>query len=317
MAGRAPSGVDFEAAVQEALFRAWMQPPGEIESLDGWLRAVALNCARSERRRRDSEARALGRLVDLATNGQMEEEVLGRAAWVEVLGHLSDSQRKAVALHYLEDRSVDDVAVTLGVSPGTVKTHLHRARAKLARLMERTEPAARPKERRTMTVKDWFLAGSHPHDYEHEFAENEVHDGKPVVVVRCVSESPSGFGTLMQQCAADEFIGHRVRFSGWVRSRDVTGWAGLWLRVDGAGRESLAFDNMQDRSVKGMTPWTHHDVVLDVADEATQLAYGVLLSGAGEIAVAEFKLEKVGSDVPTTGRKHRLERPSNLDFSEN
>lgn len=27
-------------------------------------------------------------------------------------------------------------------------------------------------------------------------------------------------------------------------------------------------------------------------------------------------LETVGSDVPTTGRKHRLERPSNLDFSE-
>jgi DNA-binding transcriptional MerR regulator len=38
------------------------------------------------------------------------------------------------------------------------------------------------------------------------------------------------------------FGGGRVRYRGWLRTNKVrSGWAGLWLRVDGADREALAF----------------------------------------------------------------------------
>jgi RNA polymerase sigma-70 factor (ECF subfamily) len=44
----------------------------------------------------------------------------------------------AVALHYADDRSIEEIAVVLGCAPGTVKTHLHRARLTLhARLSQR------------------------------------------------------------------------------------------------------------------------------------------------------------------------------------
>lgn len=121
MAVRSPGAADLEDAVQEAIVRAWLQPPGEIESLDGWLRAVALNCARSDLRRRDAEARALGRLGIPAGSADGQEDVVGRLAWAEALDHLSGGQRRAVALHYFEDRSVEDVAAELGVSTGTVR----------------------------------------------------------------------------------------------------------------------------------------------------------------------------------------------------
>jgi RNA polymerase sigma-70 factor (ECF subfamily) len=44
---------------------------------------------------------------------------------------LPEAARAAVPLFYYEDRSVADVAATLGLPEGTVKTHLHRARAAL------------------------------------------------------------------------------------------------------------------------------------------------------------------------------------------
>ena len=316
MAGRAPVGVDLEAAIQEALMQAWMRPPGEIDSLGGWLRTVALNRIRSDLRRRDAEARAFGRLqVQEVLKGH--EGVVGAIDWPQVLSELSNGQRKAIVLHYFEDRSVEEVAAAMGVSTGTVKTQLHRARARLAGLIERAGSAAASlEEKTTMKVKDWFMAGSHPRDYEYDVVQDEVFEGKRVVALRCVAERPGGFGTVMQQCAPDDFIGRRVRFSGALRSRNVDDWAGLWFRVDGDGGRTLAFDNMQERSVRGTTDWGRYDVVLDVAEDATRLAYGVLLSGAGEIAVADFRLEHVGTEVPTTDRPHRLARPSNLDFSE-
>ena len=218
-------------------------------------------------------------------------------------------------LHYLEDCSVEQVADALGVSPGTVKQHLHRARFRLA-AKARTPATADPPEREGRAVRSWGLAGSHPNDYKHEVVEGETCRGKRVVRVRCTADDPRGFGTLMQMCEPGDYLDSRVRFSGAVRSTDVTGWAGLWFRVDGPGGRTLAFDNMQGRAIKESTEWQRHDVVLDVAPEATALAYGVLLSGGGEVNVADFRFEVVGDDVPPTDRKTIVPRPENLDFSE-
>ena len=139
IAGRAPAGADFEAAIQEALMQAWMRPPGEIDSLGGWLRTVALNRIRSDLRRRDAEARAIGRLqVEELLKGH--DGVVSEIDWDQVLGELSNGQREAVVLHYFEDRSVEEVAAAVGVSTGTVKTQLHRARATGERVVDRPHP---------------------------------------------------------------------------------------------------------------------------------------------------------------------------------
>ncbi len=43
--------------------------------------------------------------------------------------------RRVVLLYYFEERSVSDVGEMLGMPDGTVKTHLHRARAALSELL--------------------------------------------------------------------------------------------------------------------------------------------------------------------------------------
>jgi RNA polymerase sigma-70 factor (ECF subfamily) len=48
-----------------------------------------------------------------------------------LLAALSETARAVVTLYYYEDRSVADVAAALEIPEGTVKTHLHRARAAL------------------------------------------------------------------------------------------------------------------------------------------------------------------------------------------
>ena len=48
---------------------------------------------------------------------------------------LSRRQRQVILLHYLADLSVGDVARVLGLSEGSVKTHLHRARSALRELI--------------------------------------------------------------------------------------------------------------------------------------------------------------------------------------
>ncbi len=49
---------------------------------------------------------------------------------------LSDRQRDCVALHYFAGLPDSAIATELGISRGAVKTHLHRARAALAPILE-------------------------------------------------------------------------------------------------------------------------------------------------------------------------------------
>jgi RNA polymerase sigma-70 factor (ECF subfamily) len=58
-----------------------------------------------------------------------------------VLRGLSARQREVTVLRYYLDLDVAQIAVALGVTEGTVKTQLHRARASLARALGEQELA--------------------------------------------------------------------------------------------------------------------------------------------------------------------------------
>jgi RNA polymerase sigma factor (sigma-70 family) len=126
-----------EDAVQEALARAWARR-ADIDSLTPWVTRVALNEVRSRFRRIGAERRAYDRLAARSGGDRVAEgpEAVFDQRLLEALAELSSLQRTVVVLHHLLDQSVDDVAGTLGVHSGTVKTSLHRARAALRQALE-------------------------------------------------------------------------------------------------------------------------------------------------------------------------------------
>lgn len=174
-----------------------------------------------------------------------------------------------------------------------------------------TLAAAKPPE-------GWIAAGAAPRDYEMGTDKAVSLNGKASAFLRAAKPTPAGFGTLMQIFRAEDFRGKRVRLSAQVQSRDVVEWAGLWMRVDGKGDRPKAFDNMQRRPIRGTTPFTEYQVVLDVAADAEAIAFGILLDGAGALWMNAVRFEIVDKNVPVTGGPHSdlNEKPKNLDFAE-
>jgi hypothetical protein len=108
-----------------------------------------------------------------------------------------------------------------------------------------------------------------------------------------------------------------VKLIGNAKSERLEKWAGFWMRVDGPERKQLALDNMQDRPIKGTTGWTKYQVVLGVPDDSVHIAFGLLLSGLGQVWMADLSFEIVSSDVPTTDLVTVYpEKPINLKFDE-
>ena len=105
-----------------------------------WFTVVAANRARDLMRSRSAESRAYAKV------GTDDESVDDGLAGLDVdvkaaLEALPDRQKQVCVLHYLLDQSVEQIAEGLGVSTGTVKTQLFRARKALAAALKVEEAA--------------------------------------------------------------------------------------------------------------------------------------------------------------------------------
>jgi hypothetical protein len=168
-------------------------------------------------------------------------------------------------------------------------------------------------------VHGWFMSGDDPNEYTIG-VDSAVHrTGHASGSLRCNVAQPRGFGTLMQSFDEESYHGKRVKLSAYIKSDKVAGWAGMWMRVDGPGgkRGMTAFDNMENRPIRATTDWTRYEIVLDVASDTVDIAYGVLLHGSGQVWIDDIAFDVVGSDVPTTDQpKLRKGGPENLDFEQ-
>ena len=165
------------------------------------------------------------------------------------------------------------------------------------------------------TPAGWFLAGNDPASFQISRDPAATHEGKKSATLES-TRVPKGFGTLMQSFDAKDYRGKRLRLSAWVKANAVKDWAGVWMRVDGPDMKSLSFDNMQSRPIKGTKGWARYDVVLDVPENAVQIAFGILLSGEGKVWIADIAFQPVDKSVPVTSSTAMNPAPKNLDFDE-
>jgi RNA polymerase sigma-70 factor (ECF subfamily) len=113
------------------LWRAFDRYDGRA-SLSTWIYTIAKNTAltwlRSESYRRAIPLDSVG---EPSTNASADAHCDVRSC----VERLPAEQRQVVEQYYFQDRSVDDVAEILNLPPGTVKSHLFRARRSLAAML--------------------------------------------------------------------------------------------------------------------------------------------------------------------------------------
>ncbi|MGH8288957.1 MAG: RNA polymerase sigma factor [Steroidobacteraceae bacterium] len=130
-----------EDVAQESLVRVWtaLANYDGRASLSSWIYAITRNRCLTALSRETTTAPMSESAADadeLSACEQRSPEARSDdlRALVDLL---PERLRRALLLYYYEERSVGEVALMLGCPEGTVKTHLHRARAALARELKR------------------------------------------------------------------------------------------------------------------------------------------------------------------------------------
>lgn len=127
-----PCDADCADAVQEALLKAWRALPSlrREEFFETWLTRIAINeCLRILRARRPTQELDERMAAPAPPDGELREALMA----------LDERLRLPVTLHYINGFDISQTARILRLPPGTVKSRLHRARARLRALLKEDE----------------------------------------------------------------------------------------------------------------------------------------------------------------------------------
>jgi len=140
LSGSRAASEDLAQEAFMAAHRDWDRV-GRYEHPDTWVRRVVSNKSMSMFRRRYTEAKALARLA-LGTAATMPELSADEAEFWAAVRSLPRRQAQVIALRYVDDRSVAEIAEILGTATGTVKKHLHDGRQAVVRRLRLEEDDA-------------------------------------------------------------------------------------------------------------------------------------------------------------------------------
>jgi RNA polymerase sigma-70 factor (sigma-E family) len=129
-----------EQVVQDAFVKLHLRWGGlrQLDRAPAYLRSCVLNGARSQLRHQKVRDRHDARRTVAPAAGTPEASVVAAAEQervVAALRCLPERQREALALRYFLDLPEAEIAAAMGVSAGSVKTHVHRGLAALAQLL--------------------------------------------------------------------------------------------------------------------------------------------------------------------------------------
>jgi len=130
---------DAEDVFQETFFKAWthLRSFRSGGNFTYWIKRIATNlCIDQLKTRKRQHAYENDRVEEVGSwEGEQQHEDEQEQV-NQLLAQLPVNHRAAVVLFYLEDQSVEEVALTLKQKPATVKVWLFRARQKMKAVLE-------------------------------------------------------------------------------------------------------------------------------------------------------------------------------------
>ncbi|MEI7581948.1 sigma-70 family RNA polymerase sigma factor [Runella sp.] len=123
---------------QEIVLQLWRSFPKfrKEAKVSTWIYQVAINTAITDYRRSRKQAghveisEQLTQIPDTSSSAEWQEKV----QWLyQAVGRLSDAE-KAIVMLYLDEKSYDEIAEIVGITPGNVRVKMHRIQEKLRKL---------------------------------------------------------------------------------------------------------------------------------------------------------------------------------------
>jgi C-terminal processing protease CtpA/Prc len=114
-------------------------------------------------------------------------------------------------------------------------------------------------------------------------------DGTNSIRIQKEVAEPDGKFTSVTFLLPAHFSAKKITLKGFIRTENVNGYAGLWLRTD-AGTNAGEFSNLGESAPTGNTDWKNYSTTVKMDKDVTKIVFGGLLSGSGKAWFDKFEL---------------------------
>ena len=132
-----------------------------------------------------------------------------------------------------------------------------------------------------------------------------MHSGQWSVRIERTAQSSGEFSVIGRPISW-EFSGKIIEIRGFLRTENVTGFAGLWMRQDKTGA-MLSLENMQSQELKGTHDWAEYKITLPVHAETRSLIFGFLMAGTGKAWADDLQILVDGRPLWDTPKAPKAE----------
>lgn len=141
----------------------------------------------------------------------------------------------------------------------------------------------------------WFIprgggSGS-PEEYQIVVVRTTRVSGRASLQIRAIAQTTTGHGGVMQ-CFRNPAPGQQSLIGHLKALKADHEGGSLWIRADSESGENIAFQNMDQRRIKGTTDWERHSVRIEVPPSAVQLCFGVFHRGPGTLWADQLSLDE-------------------------
>ena len=122
----------------------------------------------------------------------------------------------------------------------------------------------------------------------------------PVTANGTYKKTDNSSSTKYLVTGSSVLYGRHVRITGWLKTKDVRGWASAFVIIVGLDGRHLQYDDMSNRPIRGTTDWQQYEIVTDLPDEACIIYFGPDLYGPGELWGDDFQIALAPPGMPST-----------------
>ncbi|HWB94756.1 MAG TPA: S41 family peptidase [Puia sp.] len=135
----------------------------------------------------------------------------------------------------------------------------------------------------------WDLPSSEK-DYAVRLDSANPQNGKYAVSIRQLPNAKAGYGGLSTTIAPPA-EGSVLRLTGYIKTENVAGYAGLWFRLQDHANTVIGFKGMQQQYIHGTNDWKEYSIEIPYnAKAAGRIVVGALLAGSGKMWVDDLHL---------------------------
>lgn len=134
------------------------------------------------------------------------------------------------------------------------------------------------REHKAGNSQNWLWGMGNSPNYRFSLDSIHTYSGKYSTRIDNNTDDDKVFGAFHTSIPA-AFTGKKIKLQGYIKTENVEGWTGLWMRIDGT-RE---FNNMKEKGLKGSNDWKAYSIELNLKEGAQTIVIGGLLSGRGTV----------------------------------